>query len=86
MCATWLHIFKNFVKFVEELMLSNRLIFDRWNTSDSDWKCQRAKTGRIQIESDRIEPNTNLSIRVNKISTFPMIGLYAMSQRILLKW
>jgi len=55
MCATWLHIFKNFVKFVEELMLSNRLIFDRWNTSDSDWKCQRAKTGRIQIESDRIE-------------------------------
>jgi len=64
MCATWLHIFKNFVKFVEELMLSNRLIFDRWNTSDSDWKYQRVKTGRIQIESDRIEPNTNLSIRV----------------------
>ena len=61
MCATWLHIIKNFVKFVEELMLSNRLIFNRRNTSDSDWKCRRAKTGRIQIESDRIEPNTNLS-------------------------
>jgi len=55
MCPTWLHIFKNFVKFVEELMLSNRLIFDRWNTSDSDWKYQRVKTGRIQIESDRTE-------------------------------